>query len=206
VRGHTADLHVRDLHVVDSFQIFGTTEVPAVVSFDIHWDAGGGRPLRDRPGSSDPADPTNFEGMFRESNATATFTVREERFEARGQATNVWSELGRERNGSLLHGGGALQTSAAGGLLAVRATPNPAAAGSSIDFTLAHDARVSLDVYDVLGRRIATLATDVAFTGGTHTLRWDLRGADGRRVPAGMYLVRGHLGASEEHARLLVMP
>jgi len=196
---------VRDLPLVDSFQFLGPDQVPATASFDVHWDASG-KPIHDRPGSTDPTDPTNFEGMFRESDATATFSVGEQRFLARGEAHNLWSELGRERNGSLLQHGGAAQPAAALPSLAVRATPNPAAAGSSIDFTLARDATVSLAVYDVVGRRVATLATDAPFTGGTHTLRWDLRGPDGRRVPAGMYMVRGRSGNVEEHARLLVLP
>jgi len=64
--------------------------------------------------------------------------------------------------------------------------PNPFSPSTRIDFDLARDGRVDISVYDVAGRRVATL-----FTGelgvGPHYVTWDGRTANGTRAAAGVY-------------------
>ncbi len=48
---------------------------------------------------------------------------------------------------------------------------------------------VRAEVFDVAGRRARVLSA-VGEGAGPRTLAWDGRGDDGRRVPAGVYLVR----------------
>jgi hypothetical protein len=62
--------------------------------------------------------------------------------------------------------------------------PNPAAGEVTLSFSLAADGLASLAVYDLAGRRVATLA-DAEFTAGRHTLVWDASG-----VASGAYIVR----------------
>jgi flagellar hook assembly protein FlgD len=50
-------------------------------------------------------------------------------------------------------------------------------------------ASVRLSVYDLRGARVATLA-DASLPAGTHSFRWDGRGADGGAVSPGVYLAR----------------
>ena len=67
--------------------------------------------------------------------------------------------------------------------------PNPFGPATTITFTLERAARVDLAVYDVLGRRVRTLAEGER-SAGTQRLRWD--GADdaGRAAGSGVYFIR----------------
>ena len=66
------------------------------------------------------------------------------------------------------------------------AYPNPARTSDALTlrFTLGQPAHATLEVFDVLGRRVATL-TDGALPAGEHPLRWEP--AD---LPAGAYVAR----------------
>ncbi|TMQ70823.1 MAG: hypothetical protein E6K81_11720 [Candidatus Eisenbacteria bacterium] len=67
--------------------------------------------------------------------------------------------------------------------------PNPAVDLATIDFTLPHEGRVRLTVYDLRGRRVATLI-DGDRPAGPSTTTWDGRDHLGRPVPAGTYFFR----------------
>ena len=89
-------------------------------------------------------------------------------------------------------------TAASGIRLAVQS--NPFHPGSTIAFTLADARAAELVVYTVSGRQVATLASGI-LGAGNHTLRWDGRGADGREVAAGVYVMRlraGNLSRTEK--------
>jgi tetratricopeptide (TPR) repeat protein len=62
--------------------------------------------------------------------------------------------------------------------------PNPFNPSTRIDFTLPEASNVTLVVYDVLGRQVATLAHDL-FAAGNHTAKWD-----GSSVASGVYYAR----------------
>ncbi|WP_420455838.1 DUF4331 family protein [Rubrivirga sp.] len=70
------------------------------------------------------------------------------------------------------------------GMILDQSFPNPSAAGSTVRFQLPRSGTVRLDVYDVQGRRVQTLA-DRDFQPGTHNLRWDTSS-----LAAGTYLYR----------------
>jgi polyhydroxybutyrate depolymerase len=70
-----------------------------------------------------------------------------------------------------------------------QAYPNPFHAQTTIRFTLYQPAKVSLTIYDNMGRRIATLL-DEPKASGTHSLTWEGTDASGGRVNAGMYFYR----------------
>ena len=67
--------------------------------------------------------------------------------------------------------------------------PNPFADRTTLSFSLAEPGPVALTVYDVQGRRVAALA-DRTMAAGPHRVTWDGRSADGRALPAGVYVVR----------------
>ncbi len=79
--------------------------------------------------------------------------------------------------------------------------PNPFAETTEIPYSLSASMHVKLEVYTLLGRRVATLV-DGMKTAGTFSAEWDGMLGDGRRAPAGMYLYRlsdgngGMIGAS----------
>jgi hypothetical protein len=68
-------------------------------------------------------------------------------------------------------------------------SPNPAAGPAHLSWTLPAAGRVTLEVLDVTGRRVAELFEGEA-AAGPHALRWDGRDAAGRAVPPGVYLAR----------------
>src|SRR6056297_16664 len=63
--------------------------------------------------------------------------------------------------------------------------PNPFNPTTNISFTLPERAAVSLKVYDVMGREVATLANNRSFTGGSHTLTFDASS-----LASGVYIYR----------------
>ncbi|MGB3542824.1 T9SS type A sorting domain-containing protein [Rubrivirga sp.] len=65
----------------------------------------------------------------------------------------------------------------------LRLYPNPVAETAIVTFDLGEPARVVLEVYDALGRRVDTFGAG-AYPGGEHTVRWNPD-----RVPAGLYVV-----------------
>lgn len=69
------------------------------------------------------------------------------------------------------------------------ASPNPFRAATRIAFELPRDAAVSVDVFDVSGRLVRTLAHGTHTT-GAHELTWDATDGSGRKVAAGVYLYR----------------
>jgi hypothetical protein len=73
--------------------------------------------------------------------------------------------------------------------------PNPGRGTLRIPFTLPSGSPVELTVYDVRGRRIATVARGT-FAGGTHHAVWDGRCDDGAVAGPGLYLYRLRVGGT----------
>jgi hypothetical protein len=67
--------------------------------------------------------------------------------------------------------------------------PNPASGSLSIRFGLAEAGPVELTVYDLAGRRVATLLED-DLPAGERLVSWDCRDDTGRAAPSGVYLYR----------------
>jgi hypothetical protein len=67
--------------------------------------------------------------------------------------------------------------------------PNPARGATSISFALPHASPVSLQVFDVAGRLVRTLA-ERRLEPGTHSVAWDALDRGGKPVPAGVYYYR----------------
>jgi hypothetical protein len=72
--------------------------------------------------------------------------------------------------------------------------PNPCNPATSVRFSLADDARVTIDVYDVTGRRVIRLV-DRKMKAGTTSVRWNGRDANGSDVASGTYFVRMSAGS-----------
>ncbi|PIE53310.1 hypothetical protein CSA37_01875 [Candidatus Fermentibacteria bacterium] len=68
-------------------------------------------------------------------------------------------------------------------------TPNPAVGSTSLNFSLAAPSQVSIDVYDLGGRKVTTLVNE-NMQAGSHSMVWNLRDSSGSAVPAGLYQVR----------------
>lgn len=71
--------------------------------------------------------------------------------------------------------------------------PNPFRPSTEILFRTPHEARVTLRVYDVVGRRVVTLVDGVR-PAGQHAVRWDGRDGERRRVASGVYVTELRAG------------
>jgi hypothetical protein len=67
--------------------------------------------------------------------------------------------------------------------------PNPFVESIELQFTLAQRGPVSLEVFDLSGRRVRTLHRG-ELGAGAHRVAWDGRADSGDRVPVGVYFVR----------------
>ena len=82
--------------------------------------------------------------------------------------------------------------------------PNPARALARLAFTLPSATSIRLEVLDIQGRRLRTLASR-ALNAGRYEHSWDLREDSGRPVAPGLYLLRLEAGGSSVTRRLLVL-
>ena len=69
------------------------------------------------------------------------------------------------------------------------ARPNPFAGSTAIGFDLPEPSQVSIVVYDVRGRRVATMSSG-RFEAGSHAAQWAGRADTGERLNAGIYFAR----------------
>lgn len=83
------------------------------------------------------------------------------------------------------------------------AFPNPAGAGTRIDFSLTEATAVQLVLYDVQGRRVRTLL-DQRMPAGRHDLRWDGTDDNGARVASGAYYYELRIPGQQPRARKLL--
>jgi hypothetical protein len=67
--------------------------------------------------------------------------------------------------------------------------PNPFNPTTSIRFTLDRDAKVALEIYNVMGHKVKTLR-DGTMPAGQHTVLWDGKNSAGEPVSSGVYFYR----------------
>jgi hypothetical protein len=67
--------------------------------------------------------------------------------------------------------------------------PSPGSGPIHIAFSLAHAAAIEIDVFDLLGRKVATPAQG-AWPAGAQAVDWNGRIEGGEAAPAGLYVVR----------------
>ena len=81
--------------------------------------------------------------------------------------------------------------------------PNPARDGTVIKFALPAQAEVELAVYDLSGRRVATVAKDVRGA-GVYEERYSLTDDGGKPLPAGVYLYRLTAGSDVATKKMVI--
>jgi carboxypeptidase T len=83
-------------------------------------------------------------------------------------------------------------------------SPNPARYGAQLAFTLPVASQVRLEVLDLQGRRVRSLA-DGRYGAARYELGWDLRDARGYRTTPGLYLLRLTTESGSATRRLMVL-
>ena len=82
--------------------------------------------------------------------------------------------------------------------------PNPFNPSTIIPYQLPASGHVRLDVFNVLGQRLATLV-DAERSAGAHTAQWDGTDAAGWAVGAGVYIYRLSSGGMTESQRMVLV-
>ena len=82
--------------------------------------------------------------------------------------------------------------------------PNPFNPSTIIPYQLPTSSHVRLDVFNMLGQRLATLV-DGERSAGMHTVQWDATDAVGRAVGAGVYIYRLSSGGMTESRRMVLV-
>ena len=75
------------------------------------------------------------------------------------------------------------------GLSLTQNVPNPFAGSTTVNFTVPNDARVTVRIFDVMGREIQTLA-DATLGAGSYSLDWNGTDVTGKAVASGVYFCR----------------
>lgn len=82
--------------------------------------------------------------------------------------------------------------------------PNPFNPETEISFALPMAASVTLRIYDILGREVATLV-DGSKESGYHTVTCDGRDSGGREVPSGIYFYHLVSGQFSDTKRMVLL-
>ncbi len=82
--------------------------------------------------------------------------------------------------------------------------PNPAREKTMIRFTVPNNASISLDIYDISGRLVKTLANGIPGASSSFVV-WNGKNGEGKEVPGGVYLYTLRAGAYTETRKLLLI-
>jgi outer membrane protein assembly factor BamB len=84
------------------------------------------------------------------------------------------------------------------------AAPNPSPGSTRIPFELSGSAEVTVELFDVGGRRVRRLVAGEVFGVGGHAVTWDGRTDGGREAPAGVYHYVLNVEGRREARRLVI--
>jgi plastocyanin len=82
--------------------------------------------------------------------------------------------------------------------------PNPFNQATRIEFTLAKSGFVSLNIYDILGRKVKTLVSENVSSGHKSAL-WDGKNEEEKEVASGIYFYRLNAGDLTETKKMLLL-
>ena len=82
--------------------------------------------------------------------------------------------------------------------------PNPFNPTTTIRYALPEAAPVTLKVYDVMGREVATLVNGTQ-AAGRYTASWNARNASGQRVSSGIYFYTIEAGTFQQTRQMVLL-
>jgi hypothetical protein len=82
--------------------------------------------------------------------------------------------------------------------------PNPFNAGTVLSYTIPAPGHAHLEVFDILGRKVATLVDGVQLA-GRYTINWDGSDRNGRPVSTGIYMARLQAGTQSQVRKMVVL-
>jgi len=82
--------------------------------------------------------------------------------------------------------------------------PNPFNPTTTIDFTVAKEGRITLDVYNIKGQKVRSLVNDI-LKAGTHTIVWNGKDSLGHDVASGIYFYRLNASSNTHTKKMLLL-
>ncbi|MFC1483510.1 T9SS type A sorting domain-containing protein [Candidatus Neomarinimicrobiota bacterium] len=82
--------------------------------------------------------------------------------------------------------------------------PNPFNPSTRLDYSIRKSLPVTMDIYDILGRRVRALVNEVQHP-GSYTMTWDGRNDRGNLVSGGIYFYRLQAGTSVETRKMVLL-
>ena len=82
--------------------------------------------------------------------------------------------------------------------------PNPFNPSTQIRYALPEETRVTISIYDLMGRKVRTLVNDVQ-SAGYRTAMWNATNDMGRPVSAGVYIYSIHAGDFIQNRKMVLM-
>jgi hypothetical protein len=96
------------------------------------------------------------------------------------------------------------ETTRAGSAYQLNNFPNPLSRSTTITYSVPQPGKVSLKIYDVLGRPVKTLI-NTEVQAGAYIIHWNVNDEKGNAVPAGVYLLRIQAGDHSETKKLMII-
>ena len=88
--------------------------------------------------------------------------------------------------------------------ITLRVAPNPFNPRTTIEFDLPRAAAVTLDIYDIQGRRVRQLLNET-MDAGPHSQVWNGRDRQGKQASSGIYFYRFKAGDQERLGKLTLL-
>jgi hypothetical protein len=89
--------------------------------------------------------------------------------------------------------------------ISLRCSPNPSNAGVLISYTATAQAPFSIEIYDILGRKIRNLIASEGLGSSTGTVYWDGKNDAGNEVTSGIYFCRLSSKAESKIQKLIML-
>ena len=83
--------------------------------------------------------------------------------------------------------------------------PNPFNPSTTINFVLPLSKKITLRVYDMLGKEIVTLLNNEEFSKGSHNVTWNGKDRNGKIVASGAYIAKMHAGNVEKNIKMMMV-
>ncbi len=83
--------------------------------------------------------------------------------------------------------------------------PNPFNPTTTISFNLPVKSNITLNIYDILGNKIASLINDQVYQKGSHKITWDGRNSNGVKIASGTYIYRLKFGNFSKTRKMILL-
>jgi hypothetical protein len=83
--------------------------------------------------------------------------------------------------------------------------PNPFNPTTNINFVLPLNKKISIMIYDMIGKEVQTLISNQEYSKGNHTITWNGKDINGRRVASGVYIAKMNAGNVDKNIKMMLV-